>query len=171
MSRLSIKRVAVAVSIVILLASVLPVASYCMKPRLQIRGQLSHRDLAGILRAHREVCPEGPINGKWRWLPISIEKYVSSQLNPIEIIAVPASGHATIVYRGFYHFYYDEKGKHRWGTATYHLSKERGTWFSPSPIRPVIPASWPSTPMLQSTFPTRPISRPFPRVATNRISN
>jgi hypothetical protein len=49
-------------------------------------------------------------------------------LNPIEIIAVPKPGSATVVYRGFDNYYYDRKGKHRGARVSYKLAKDASGW-------------------------------------------
>jgi hypothetical protein len=62
------------------------------------------------------------------WLSIGLQRKLSAVLSPMEIIAVPSDGTAIVVYRGFEHYYYDEKGRHRWGHASYSLLKGSKGW-------------------------------------------
>lgn len=98
------------------------------KPAVEIRGRVSQADLAEITQAHGSHCPPVWPHLSAKWFPISIHQFISARLNPIEVIAVPNDDKAIIVYRGFYNFYYDKQGKHRWGDASYTLTKDATGW-------------------------------------------
>jgi hypothetical protein len=96
--------------------------------RIDIRGELSAAEVRGIVRTHSACCPDALPKCCLKFVPVSIRQYIAARLNPIEIIAVPKPGGATVVYRGFDQVYYDKKGKHRWGTASYTLEKNSKGW-------------------------------------------
>ena len=96
--------------------------------RVEIRGTLSRDDVAEITRLHRAVCPTVWLGVLPKWLSISVRRHVSGILNPIEVIAVPEDGKAIVVYREFERYFYDKKGKHRWGHASYPLVKDAKGW-------------------------------------------
>jgi hypothetical protein len=52
-------------------------------------------------------------------------------LNPIDVIAAPSEGSVIVVNRGFERYYYDSRGKHRWGHASYTLVKGQKGWEKP----------------------------------------
>lgn len=95
---------------------------------VEIRGKLSPKDIADIRRLHQTNCPTLWAKSYPTWLPSAPRKELSAMLNPIEIIAAPSESKVIVVYRGFNTYYYDQKGKHRWGHASYALIKEQNGW-------------------------------------------
>jgi len=95
---------------------------------VEIRGTLSPRDVAEITRLHRSACPIVLRTIFPKWFPISVQRHISATLNPIEVVAVPGDGRAIVVYRGFEQYYYDARGKHRWGHGAYRLAKDANGW-------------------------------------------
>jgi hypothetical protein len=95
---------------------------------VEIRGKLSPEDIAEIKRLHQSNCPMVWASSCPRWLPIAPRRQLSAILNPIEIIAAPGEGRVIVVYRGFERYYFDRKGKHRWGHASYTLVKADKGW-------------------------------------------
>lgn len=93
---------------------------------IEIRGTISSRDLRTITGMHSSHCSVA-----WpglQWFPDPIRNLVIARLNPIEIVSVPKDGMAIVVYRGFDTYYYDKRGKHRWGTSSYTLVKDSKGW-------------------------------------------
>lgn len=126
MSRPRIKKVAVVAAISLLIVGSFLGMLFLLSKPIEIRGAISPRDLAAITRGHSSHC--GLAWPGLNWFPVSIQKNVSAKLNPIEIIAVPKDGVAIVVYRGFNTYYYDKRGKHRWGTSSYTLVKDANGW-------------------------------------------
>ena len=99
-----------------------------LMPRVEIRGAFSRSDIAEITHLHHLVCPNVSPAIYLKWFPTSLQRQISVALNPIDIIALPKDGEAIVVYRGFNNYYYDKKGKHRFGTASYTLAKGTNGW-------------------------------------------
>jgi len=95
---------------------------------VEIRGKLSPKDIAEIKRLHQINCPMVWASSCPGWLPIAPRRQLSAILNPIEIIATPDEARVIVVYRGFERYYFDQKGKHRWGHASYTLVKAEKGW-------------------------------------------
>ena len=96
--------------------------------RVEIRGNLSPVEIAAIIRSHQSNCPPVWAAVCPKWFPVSVHRQISGMLSPIEIIAVPGNERAIVVYRGFEQCYYDKRGKHRWGLASYKLAKDAKGW-------------------------------------------
>lgn len=92
---------------------------------VEIRGNLSPKDIAEIKRVHRSKVWPGPYPD---WFPMAAQRKLSAILNPVDIICAPSEERAIIVYRGFDNCYYDKEGKHRWGNASYTLVKGPKGW-------------------------------------------
>jgi hypothetical protein len=96
--------------------------------RVEIRGTLTRADLREITRLHGSQSQSVWSPAAPKWIPATVRDFVSGTLNPIETIAAPGNGKVIIAYRGFRQYYYDEKGKHRWGVASYTLVKGTNGW-------------------------------------------
>ena len=128
MSRSWIKRAAVvAVAMLLTLGGWAGLRS-SSRPGIEIRGKLSSNDVAQIRRLHRSVGQPIWPNILPKWFAPGLRREITSALSPIEIIAVPSDGRAIVVYRGFERYYYDKKGRHRWGDAAYTVAKDSKGW-------------------------------------------
>lgn len=114
------------------LASVIVIGLIVLIPvsagRVEIRGNLSPKDIAEIRQWHLTNCPAMWPKAYPAWLPSAPRRQLSAMLNPIEIISAPGDTRVIVVYRGFETYYYDRKGKHRWGHSSYALVKGEKGW-------------------------------------------
>ncbi len=128
----------------------------------KILGSLYPADLDAVRSFHRTNCPLALSKTLPVWIPASLRHYISGRLNPIETIAVPSSEHVVIVYRGYEKIYYDKRGKHRFGHATYDLYKGPNGWYVPN-----LGLTAPSAPTTPSgVLPPGSFSRRPPQIIT-----
>lgn len=114
----------ISLTIIVGLIALIPVSA----GRIEVRGKLSPRDVAEIKRLHQIHCPIVWASSYPTWLPKAPRRQLSAILNPIETISAPSEKYVIVVFRGFERYYYDTKGKHRWGHASYMLMKGTNGW-------------------------------------------
>lgn len=123
------KRTALLLPIALLILCAAAVLTFAPEEEMKVYGNLSSRDIAEIQMLHRNNC-SSRLGPAWyrRLCPLKIRRFVAAYLDPIDVISVQPDGSALIVYRGWDKKYYDSRGEHRWGDASYKLVREADGW-------------------------------------------